>query len=141
METATGRAAGLDLRLPLALSVRVAGDAAARSEGVGVADDRVKCRADFRVFQQTPNSHADDVVDAFVGREGECSQKPVLALWEPQSQSLQWLSRCVLHQCTMTEKWFRMCIRGIRGLMRPGDGGASTAGGRRGNDCLLDSRA
>lgn len=90
MEPATGKAAGLDLRLPLALSVRVAGDPAARSEGAGVADDRIKCRADLRVFQQTPDSHPDNIVDALVGREGECSQEPVLALGESQSQCLQW---------------------------------------------------
>jgi hypothetical protein len=94
----------------------VARDAPAWTEGVSVADDRVKRRADLRVFQQTSDGHSDDVVDALVGREREGSQEPVLALRESQGQSLERLLWRFLHQSTMTEKKRSVASRGSRGF-------------------------
>ena len=78
----------LTRQLSATFAVRIARDAPSRTEGPGVIQDRVKRRADLRVFQQTSHSHSDDVVDALVGREGESSNESVLAFWEPQGQSL-----------------------------------------------------
>lgn len=90
MDLAHGVVRRLARRLATTLSVGVTRDAACRAQAVGFLDDRLQCRADLWVFEQSPHSYSDDVVDAVISREGECSQKSVLALRESQSQSLQW---------------------------------------------------
>jgi len=84
--------------------VRITREAATRPQGACVVDDRVKGRADVRIFEQSTDSHPDYIVDALVAGEGERSEEAVFALREPQRERLQRLFWRGLHQCTMTEK-------------------------------------
>lgn len=91
-------------------------NAPTRPEGVGVVDDSVQRRANLRVFQETSDGHSHNVVNALVGRECEGSQQPVLALGEPQGQSLQGFFGTVVHQSTMTEKKRSVNTREVEGF-------------------------
>jgi len=89
--------------LAATLSVGVAREAAVWAQGARVVDDRVKGRADVRIFKQSTYGHPDYIVDALVGCESERSEEAIFTLGEPQRQRLQRLFSHVLHHCTMTE--------------------------------------